>query len=280
MVELGFLSAYFNGMELPKVLASMAKHGYTMVEVGAQPGHSHFKAEEILAGKAGEFKRAVQDGGFKISALCSHVDHLAADEAVRKRNNAFFKRNIEAAAAVDVDVLTTFSGSPSRWQKPGAAEWATFKEVFEDLTDFARQHGCKIAIEVHFGSMTYNIETMRKMFEVVPARNLGLNFDPSHFIWQLVDATVASEMYPDRMFHTHAKDVKVYWDKIRANGINDRTYYEQRMPGWGDFDWKRFILFLLAETECQVLSVEHEDKLFVGDIGFAKAAEFLKPLLL
>nr|MDO8119267.1 sugar phosphate isomerase/epimerase [Candidatus Sigynarchaeota archaeon] len=279
MVELGFLSAYFNGMDLGKCLASLAKHGYTMVEVGAQPGHKHLTSASILGGGATAFKKLVKDQGYEISALCSHVNHLHPDEGTRKTLNDFFKRNIEAAAALDVDVLTTFSGSPARWQNPGMAEWALFKEVFDDLCDFARAHGCKIAIEVHFGSMTYNTGTMAKMFETVPAKNLGLNFDPSHFIWQLVDVDAAYEAFPDRIFHTHAKDVKVYHDKIRKNGINDRTYYEQRMPGWGDFDWRRFVLFLMAETECEVLSVEHEDKMFFGEIGFQKAAEFLKPLL-
>ena len=280
MVELGFLSAYFNGQDLQKTLQSIAKYGYTMVEVGGQPSQTHFKSDKILGGGATAFKKMVQDEGYEISAICSHFNHLHPDEKKRDELNAFFKKNIEAASAVDVSVLTTFSGSPKNWQGPGSSEWALFKEVFTDLTDFAKDHGCKIAIEVHFGSMTYNIKTMERMFQEVPARNLGLNFDPSHFIWQLIDATSASEMYPDRMFHTHAKDVKVYWDKLKKSGVNDRSYYSQRMPGWGDFDWKRFILFLMAETDCEVLSVEHEDRMFFGEIGFEKAAEYLKPLML
>ncbi|MFX0098083.1 MAG: sugar phosphate isomerase/epimerase family protein [Candidatus Hodarchaeota archaeon] len=280
MVELGFLSAYFNGMPLEKCLRSLAKYGYTMVEVGAQTGHNHVKSEKILSGGATELKKLVRDEGYEMSALCSHVNHLHPDEKKRKELNDFFKKNIEAAAALDVDCLTTFSGSPTNWKMPGTKEWGLFKEVFDDLTDFAKDHGCNIAIEVHFGSMTYNTKTMRKMFEVVPAKNLGLNFDPSHFIWQLIDAQAAVEEFPDRVFHTHAKDVKVFWDKIRVNGINDRSYHDQRMPGWGDFDWKRFILFLLDRTDCDVLSVEHEDRMFFGEIGFEKAAQYLKPLLL
>ncbi len=280
-IKLGFLSAnVYNGVPLDKALQSLAKHGYTRVELGAQPGHTHVKSEKVLSGGAAEIRSVVKQHGFEISALCSHVNHLHPDEKKRNELNAFFKKNIEAAAALDVSCLTTFSGSPTSWQNPGAADWSLFKSVFEDLTDFAKQHGCKLAIEVHFGSMTYNVKTMRKMFELVPAKNLGLNFDPSHFIWQLIDAQAAAEEFPDRIFHTHAKDIKIYPDKLRVCGVNDRSFYSQRMPGWGDFDWKRFILFLMAQTECDVLSVEHEDSMFVGEIGFVKAAEYLRPLLL
>lgn len=279
-MELGFLSAnVYNGQPLEKALESLSKHGYTRVELGAQPGHTHVKASKVLEGGAGKIRKTVKQAGYEISALCSHVNHLHPDPGKRDELNEFFKKNIEAAAALNVDCLTTFSGSPKAWQHPKTVDWMLFKEVFEDLTDFAREHGCKIAIEVHFGSMTYNVPTMDRMFETIPARNLGLNFDPSHFMWQLMDVEAAYEKYPDRIFHTHAKDVKIFWNRIRKNGINDKSYYDQRMPGWGDFDWRRFILFLMERTDCEVLSVEHEDRMFFGELGFVKAAQFLKPLM-
>ncbi|MHA1848605.1 MAG: sugar phosphate isomerase/epimerase family protein [Promethearchaeota archaeon] len=279
-MELGFLSAnVFNATPLEKALKKMSQYGYTKVELGAQPGHNHVKAEKILSGGATELKKILKDNGFEASALCSHVNHLHPDEKKRKQLNDFFKKNIEAASALDIDCLTTFSGTPDKWKSPGPKEWALFKEIFNDLTDFAKDHGCKLAIEVHYGSITYNVKTMKKMFETVEAKNLGLNFDPSHFIWQLMDVESAYEMFPERIFHTHAKDVKIYWNRIKQDGINDRSYYDQRMPGWGDFDWKRFILFLMEKTDCDVLSVEHEDRMFFGEIGFIKAAEYLKPLM-
>lgn len=251
--------------------------GYQAIELAGRPGDSHVVPDEVLGGKAGEVRRACSEAGLEISAVSSHLNHLHPDQKRREELNGHFLKVIDCAQQLGVRVVNTFSGAPGGRlvQAPDAA-WADFRETFLPLVDHAKSYRIKIGIEVHWGSLAFNVPTMERMFKEVPDRTLGLNYDPSHFIWQLQDYLIPLERFGDRIYHSHAKDVKVYLGRLRQYGVNDRRWYTQTIPGWGDADWAAIARLLMERTECEVLSFEHEDPLFLPLDGMKKAAEFLK----
>ena len=106
----------------------------------------------------------------------------------------------------------------------------------------------------------------RKLFEIIPSKNFGLNFDPSHYVWQGLDYLKTVYDFSDRIFHIHFKDIKLYPEKLRECGIlaYPLDYMSPKIPGLGDVDWGAFISALndIRFNGCAVIEVE--DKAFEG----------------
>jgi sugar phosphate isomerase/epimerase len=124
------------------------------------------------------------------------------------------------------------------------------------------------------------------MFEIIPDDNFGLNLDPSHLIWQMIDYERAVGEFKDRIFHAHAKDLHIDWDGLYNHGVTSQGMGWQipRLPGLGDVDWGKFVAALTAVGYDYVLSIEHEDRAFEGDEelvkrGFYLSRDVLKPYM-
>jgi sugar phosphate isomerase/epimerase len=124
------------------------------------------------------------------------------------------------------------------------------------------------------------------MFEVVPDKNFGLNLDPSHLVWQFIDYERAVHEFADRILHVHAKDMAIDRDGLFEQGVMSLGVGWQipKLPGLGDIRWDRFISALYAIGYDGVVSVEHEDRKFEGDVdlvqrGFVLARNTLRPLI-
>jgi sugar phosphate isomerase/epimerase len=124
------------------------------------------------------------------------------------------------------------------------------------------------------------------MFEAIPADHFGLNLDPSHLVWLMIDPERVVYDYADRIFHAHAKDLEIRRDGLYRHGTfsGGIGWQVPRLPGLGEVDWSRFVATLIAVGYDSVLSVEHEDRRFEGDEelvkrGFLLARNALKPLL-
>lgn len=275
---LGIFSGVMGRQPLEQFVSMISKYGYEAIELAGRPGDKHVVPAEVLAGKAGEIRRLCAEHDLEITAVSTHLNHLDPDPARRAELNAHFEQVLEAAQQLGVHVVNTFSGAPpGTLTRPTRAMWDDFRETYLPLVDKAKEYRIRIGIEVHFGSMAFNVPTMRRMFQEIPDETLGLNYDPSHFIWQLEDYLAPLREFPDRVYHSHAKDIKVYPDLLRLYGVNDRRYYQQTIPGMGDADWSAMTRVLMERTPCEVWSVELEDHLFLPEDGVRKSAEFLKP---
>lgn len=79
----------------------------------------------------------------------------------------------------------------------------------------------------------------RKAFDLIPSEYFGLNYDPSHFVWQQMDYIRPLYEFREKIFHVHYKDIKVYYDKLNDVGTMayPLDYMSPKLPGLGDVDW-------------------------------------------
>jgi sugar phosphate isomerase/epimerase len=110
------------------------------------------------------------------------------------------------------------------------------------------------------------------MFEILPNKNFGLNFDPSHLIWLHIDYIRFIYEFKERIFHVHAKDMDIDRDMLYEDGIVTCGFRWQRprLPGMGLVDWKRLLTALYDVGYSHVVSIEHEDRNFEGSEDLVK----------
>ncbi len=189
----------------------------------------------------------------------------------------------------------TFVGNDKSRPLPENLE--RFAELWPPLVAHAGEHGVQIAIEncpMIFSydewpggnNLAYNPHAWRAMFEVIPDAHFGLNLDPSHLVWQMIDAERVVYEFADRILHAHGKDLEVRPDGLYEHGVMSTGIGWQvpRLCGHGQVDWGRFIGALYAVGYDGVVSVEHEDRRFEGDVelvkkGFQVARNTLRPLI-
>jgi sugar phosphate isomerase/epimerase len=301
-VKLGFLTAAFPTLSLEQIAHWAHNHGFEALEIAVWPsgdgerrryaGVSHINVESFDPAAVRDLLRMYN---LEISSLAYYPNNLDPDPATRAAANEHLMRVIEAAQRLEVGIVGTFVG---RDQKRSVADnLEDFKRTWPPLVKFARDHNVKIAIEncpMIFSAdewpggrnLAYSPALWRQMFEIIPDENFGLNFDPSHLVWQMIDYTRAIRDFAPRIFHVHAKDMEVDRDGLYQHGVMSLGVGWQvpRLPGLGEVRWDRFISALYAAGYDWVVSIEHEDRKFEGDLelvqrGFLLARNALRPLI-
>ena len=109
-------------------------------------------------------------------------------------------------------------------------------------------------------------ENWKKIFDILPDSNLGINYDPSHFVWQMVDYIQPLYEFRDKIFHVHYKDIKMYPEKLKRAGTMayPLEYMSPKIPGLGDVDWAKFVSALTDIGYNGYACIEVEDKAFEG----------------
>jgi len=310
-MKVGVFLALFGNQTLQKALDYITKLGIDTVEIGAGnwPGDSHCKPAELLADKKklDGFKATLKDYGVTISALSCHGNALHPNEAIAKANHEVQRNTILLCEKLRVDRMITFSGCPGGGPEDKTPNWATcpwppdFLDVLKYQWEkkaipywrrearFAKEHGVKICFEPHPGFIVYNPETMLRIRKAC-GKNLGCNFDPSHFFWQGIDPIAAARDLGEAIFHVHAKDTKINPYKTAVNGALDTKHYGDvfnrswvfRTVGYGHDEnwWRDFISTLRTVGYDDVLSIEHEDSLMSQNEGLTKAVQFLQGLVI
>jgi sugar phosphate isomerase/epimerase len=214
---------------------------------------------------------------------------------------------VALAERLEVPVVVTFSGCPGDSADAVHPNWVTtawppeFLEVLDwqwecktvpywrEAARFAAGHGVKVALEAHPGFMVYNVDTALRLRQAA-GDNLGVNFDPSHFFWQGVDAPTAIRALGSAIFHVHAKDVAINPANVAVNGVIDAKSYRRmaerswlfRSVGWGhdELTWKHIVSALRMVGYDYVMSIEHEDALASIDEGINAAVDLLSRVIL
>jgi len=257
----------------PETLRFAKEHGFGSLAIGQGP---HFDLDRILKDpkEVDRIRRECETYDIQISCICAYPNHLTPDLNERKKYFDQFSKMIDVAALLEINLVASFAG---RVPDKGIAEnIPVFKEVWSYHADHAEKEGVRIAFEnctmfdeypFHGINLAYCPEAWDAMFEAVPSKMLGLQFDPSHLIWMMVDYVWAVHHYANRIFHVHAKDTEVNWDTLRKRGFYSRGHgwWRHRIPGFGDVDWKAFISALYDIGYQGNLDIEHEDEVFSGD---------------
>jgi len=301
-MRLGLFTAAFPGLSLEAVADWAAANGFEALELACWPagkverryaGVSTIDVASLDAAGAARVREIVAARGLAISSLGYYPNPLDPDPAAARTARDHLKRVIEAAALLGIDIVGTFIG-----KDPAATverNLETFAKVWPPLLRFARDRGVRIAIEncpMLFSADEWpggkNLATSpaiwERLWEIIPDPGFGLNLDPSHLVWQMIDPERVVRDYAARIFHVHGKDLLVDREGLYRNGILSlgMGWQVPRLPGLGDMDWKRFIAALHRAGYEGTVSVEHEDRDFEGSEervkrGFLIARDALRP---
>ena len=284
MMKLGFVSAILADATLEEVLATAAKLKYDCVELMCWPvgkserryaGVTHIDVTQSDNASLDLIKSLTEKYGVEISGLGYYPNPLAADERERATAAEHLYRIIETANKLGVPQVNSFIGrDPS---KSVDENWPAFLEIWPPIIDFAEKHNVRIGIEncpMFFTNdewpggknLAVSPAIWRRMFDAIPSPNFGLNYDPSHMIWMQMDCVAPMVEFANRLFHVHAKDVRMDRQKLNDVGIlaNPNDYHTPKLPGLGEVDWGRFLAVLGEVGYRGSVCVEVEDRVYEG----------------
>lgn len=291
-MQLGFVSAILPDLTLEEVAAFAAATGYDCVELMCWPrgkaerryaGVTHVEVAGFTRGQADAVKSVMAQHQVAISGLGYYPNPLTPDTAEAQVYVEHIREVILAAELLGVGVVNTFVGRD--WTKSLADNWPRFLATWQPLIQFAEDHGVKVAIEncpmLFTGdewpggkNLARSPAIWRRMFDDIPSPHFGLNFDPSHFIWQQMDYLAPLREFKDRLFHIHAKDARIDRHRLDQVGILafPNEYHTPKLPGMGDVNWGQFFGVLTDAGYRGPVCVEVEDRAFEGELVARKAA--------
>ncbi len=301
-MQLGFVSAIVPDLSLEEVLAYASQNGFDCVELMCWPvgkaerryaGVTHVDVSNFGKAEAGHVKGLAQKYGVAISGLGYYPNPLAADPAERETYIDHIKKVIAASAMLGVNVMNTFIGRDPT--KTIEDNWPMFDPTWKPIITFAEQQGVKIGIEncpMLFSldewpggtNLAISPEVWRRMFAAIPSAHFGLNFDPSHLLWQHIDYVRAIYEFKDRLIHVHAKDEKIMPDLIYDRGITGVKWHVPKLPGLGSVEWGKFFSALTDVNYRGAVCIEVEDRAFEESLelrkrGLNQSRRYLEPFM-
>lgn len=301
-MKLGFFTAALPGNTLEQAAKWGAESGFQAIEIACWPlekasrryaGVTHINVVDLDKSQAKGVRKMLDGYGLPISSLAYYPNPLHPEAEHREMVIAHLKKVIEAAALLEVSVVGTFIGKDKNKTVPENME--NYAKIWPPIVKYAKERGIKIAIENC--PMIFSLDEWpggnnlastpaiwRKMWEIIPDDNFGLNLDPSHLILQMIDYERVVREFAGKIFHVHAKDLHIDLEGLYSNGVMSQGMGWQvpRLPGLGDMDWAKFFAALTAARYDYVVSIEHEDRVFEGDEelvkrGFYLSRDILKP---
>jgi sugar phosphate isomerase/epimerase len=236
--------------------------GFDGVEIGVGGPLDPNTATDDDAKRAREM---LDNLGIQALTLFTVGEYGHADAAVREQSWKNFRRTMEMAEIMGTDTVTTLA-FVAHGVSP-AEQLASYKESFSQFAKWAEDLGVKIGIEnwPGGGNFAFSPANWTRMWEAVPSKAVGLEFDPSHLVWQGIDYIAALYEHADRVYAFHAKDTEINTYKLKKEGNLFPGWWRYRIPGWGDINWRRiFMAFNDFGYNGRVI-IEHEDAIFYGD---------------
>ncbi|MCC7207103.1 MAG: sugar phosphate isomerase/epimerase [Anaerolineae bacterium] len=290
MLQLGFVSAILPQLSLEEVFAFARDNRFECVELMCWPvgkaerryaGVTHIDVTAFTEADARRVKALSDQYGVKISGLGYYPNPLAADKNERDTYIEHIRKVIAASALLGVNVMNTFIGRDP--QKSIEDNWPLFEELWPPIIAFAEEKGVRVGIEncpMLFSldewpggkNLAISPDVWRRMFARIPSDHFGLNFDPSHLVWQFIDYEKAIYEFGDKFVHVHAKDLKIRWDLLHERGILGLKWAIPKLPGLGDVNWGKFFGALTEVGYRGPVCIEVEDRAYEGSLDDAKTA--------
>ena len=291
-MKLGFVSAILPDLELSEVFRFSGEAGYECVELMCWPrggadrryaGVTHVDVASLTDGSAESIRALAAKHHVAISALGYYPNPLCADSAEAEACIAHLKRVISGAKKLGLGQVNTFVGRDhTRSLKDN---WKRFDERWPAIIQHAES--CEVRIGIENCPMLFTDDewpggknlavsptAWREMFQRIPSGSFGLNYDPSHLVWQMMDPVRPIYEFAERIFHVHAKDARVYPERLNDAGIlaTPLAYHQPKLPGLGDVPWPRFFAALTDIRYRGAVCVEVEDRAYEGSLDDRKRA--------
>ncbi|OHB80001.1 MAG: AP endonuclease [Planctomycetes bacterium RBG_16_55_9] len=290
MVKLGFVSAILADQTFEEVILFAAEAGYSCVEIMCWPigkaerryaGVTHIDVAKLSSERIKEIRDLLDRKHVSISGLGYYPNPLEADKKNAAHYIAHLKKVIGAAVQLGLKNVNTFVGRDH--QLSLEENFKRFKRVWPPIVKHADSCGVKIGIEncpMFFTNdewpggknLASSPAIWRRMFEEIPSENFGLNYDPSHLVWQFMDYIKPIHEFKDRIFHVHVKDAKILHAELNNVGIlaTPLSFHRPKLPGLGDVDWGKFFSALTDIGYKGAACVEVEDRSYEGSLKMRK----------
>jgi sugar phosphate isomerase/epimerase len=303
-MRLGLLTAPFPDAPLMDVVEWTAANGFESIEIACWPrssgptrryaGTSHIDVTDLSAGQAADLRGEIESKGLHVSGLGYYPNPLDPDPAHREHVIGHLRHVITAAEKMDVALVNTFMGADAA--KTQDQNWDEALRVWPDIVAFAEDHGRKITLENCPMLFSYdewpgghNIATTPRMWRRILDQwgtTIGLNFDPSHLILQMIDIPRFIREFGPHILHVQAKDLMIDREGLYERGIlsNGIGWQIPRLPGLGEVEWSPLFAALYRAGYDGDVIVEHEDRDFekTDDLlkrGFLLARDVLRPYI-
>lgn len=261
---------------LPQVADWAAAHGFTDLECGPMLPLDRAAYEQVL-----------DEGRIGISALIYCRNYLSTDPEEAAQHLAALKERIVFAGALGIDKVVTSTGidksiveglydrDPALRDRGNlirripAQSLDRVVDLFGPLVELAEKNNVRLCFEncPLMGNIAISPVMWKKLFERLPSDHLGLAYDPSHLVWEMIDPYTPLLEFKDKIFHVHAKDTAIDRVKLARTGIlTDFSWWSYRIPGRGELDWRQLLGQLIAEGYDGTLSLEHEDAAYEGSV--------------
>ena len=303
-MKLGILTAPFADSTLAEVAGWSASAGFEALEIACWPsagadkrryaGTAHIAVEDMTPAHGADITAMLADKGLSVSALGYYPNPLHGDAGHRDNVIGHLKKVITAAGMMQVGVVNTFVGGDRTLTVD--QNWARAVQIFGPIVAHARDVGVRLAFEncpMIFSAdewpgghnIAYAPRIWRRIFDAW-GDDVGMNYDPSHLVWQMIDQSRFIREFGPHMVHVHAKDLMIDRDGLYDNGILSAGIGWQvpRMPGLGEVDWPAFVAGLYRAGYDGPVIIEHEDRNFEGSDaaikrGFLLARDVLRPFV-
>ena len=292
MIKLGIQSAILGDLSFDEVIAFVSYNGFGCVELMCWPlgkanrkyaGVTHIDVSNPDDNEINLIKRKLKEKNVSISGLGYYPNPLDPDKELSDFYVNHIKKVIDAAAKLNISVMNTFIGAdPS---KHDDENFEKFREIWPPVIKYAEGRNVKIGVEncpMFFTkdewpsgcNLAHSPALWRKIFETIPSKHFGLNYDPSHMIWQMMDYIKPIYEFRDRIFHVHIKDARILWERLCDVGIlsTPLQYHTPKLPGLGDINWGKFFSALYEVGYNGSACIEIEDKAFEGSLENRKTA--------
>lgn len=301
-MQLGYVTAILPDWTLEQHFSFASENGFDCLEVMCWPigkaerryaGVTHIDVNHLSDGDVQRIKGLIEKYKVSISSLGYYPNPLVSDLDERQTYIEHIKRVIAASAALGIGTMTTFVGrDPLRSIDE---QWDQFESVWKPIVSFAESQHVRVGIEncpMLFSNdewpggknLAISPEVWRRMFASIPSPNFGLNFDPSHLIWQHIDYLRCIREFGSRFIHVHAKDTKIDPELLYQRGIMGLKWHRPKLPGLGDVNWGAFFSVLNDVGYRGPVAIEVEDRAYEeseADVvrSIQQSKRYLEPFL-
>ena len=261
---------------LDEVAAWAAAHGFTDLECGP-----------MLPLDRAAYERVLGEGRIAITALIYCRNYLSTDPEEAATHLAELKKRIEFAGALGIDKVVTSTGIDKRIEEgiydrdPNVKDRGNMirripvrsldqvVDLYGPLLELAEKNNVRLCLEncPLMGNIAISPVMWRRIFQRLGSDKLGLAYDPSHLVWEMIDPYAPLDEFKDKIFHVHAKDAAIDRARLAETGIlTDFSWWSYRIPGRGELDWKKLLSKLKANGYTGTISLEHEDAAYEGTL--------------
>jgi sugar phosphate isomerase/epimerase len=262
--------------------------GFTSAQLRLNPAQLD---DAAIAG----IRQKIAASGIYVSSLAVDGNHIDPDPAKRDRQNTYTLQCIELCGKLGIPNIGGQSGTIPDMPLQGQVN--EIQKVYtEKYFPACEKHRVRILWEPYAGGPNIATgpigwEALFKAFHDSP--HVGLQFDPSHLVWQFMDPVAAAREFSEKIYDVHLKDTEILWHLVRRGGIqpvDHNRWWRFRVPGYGSVDWKGFFSVLSEVGYTGAMNIENEDQFYYPAYngsnftepykrGFRVAHEFLKTLV-